>query len=107
MTKKTRKIGLGIMGFADMLLYLGIPYDSDEAWPWPLRSWSWCRPSATRRASGWPRSAALPLFAESVYGTARLSATTRHHHRPTGTMSIIAGVSSGVEPVFAYAINAT
>ena len=104
-TKSTRKIGLGVMGFADMLLYLGIPYDSDEGVAMGGQVMELVNTVGHEESQ---RLAALrgafPLFGESVYkDSSPLRNGTVTTIAPTGTLSIIAGVSSGVEPIFAYA----
>jgi len=103
-TRANRKIGLGVMGFADALIKLGIPYTSDEA---------------IRAASGWMRSfrrysleaskelagerGVFPSYGQSVYARKNLLLrnATVNSVAPTGTISIIAGCSSGIEPLFA------
>ena len=105
MTRSTRKIGLGVMGFADMLLYMGVPYNSDEGVDLAREIMD------TVNTIGHQASEELaqvrgpfPLFSESIYRDGRpLRNATVTTIAPTGTLSIIAGVSSGVEPVFAYA----
>ncbi len=105
MTKSTRKIGLGIMGWADMLLRLGVPYDSDEAVAFAEELMGFI----TDKARDASRELAVvrgpfPLFGESVWKDGEpLRNATVTTIAPTGTLSIIAGCSSGVEPVFAYA----
>lgn len=104
-TKKSRKIGLGVMGWADMLLELGIPYNSDEAVALADKLMQFitdtARSASARLAA---KRGAFPLFDESTLrgGTPQRNATVTTI-APTGTLSIIAGCSSGVEPVFAYA----
>ena len=103
-TKQTRKIGLGVMGWADMLLELGIPYNSDEAVKLADKLMAYIT-SAGRAASRElaKTRGAFPLFGESIYTDGEpLRNATVTTIAPTGTLSIIAGVSSGVEPVFAY-----
>lgn len=103
-TKQTRKIGLGVMGWSDMLAYMGIPYNSDEA----VELAGTVMQSITQagRASSAElakKRGAFPLFAESVFKDGEpLRNATITTIAPTGTLSIIADCSSGVEPVFAY-----
>lgn len=104
MTRKTRKVGLGIMGWADMLLELGIPYNSDEAVELAGKLMKFITNSAREKSAELAVTrGAFPIFDESTLkdGPAMRNATVTTI-APTGTLSIIAGCSSGVEPVFAY-----
>jgi len=105
-TLATRKIGLGVMGFADMLLKLGIPYASEEALQLAERLIAFIhntgRQASQRLAE---ERGAFKLFDESTYAqtaSPALRNATITTIAPTGTLSIIANCSSGVEPVFAY-----
>ncbi len=105
MTLSTRKIGLGVMGFADMLLYLGVPYNSEEGVELGRRIMAAVNNAghAASRALAKTRGP-FPLFSESTLKDGEpIRNATVTTIAPTGTLSIIAGVSSGVEPVFAYA----
>ena len=105
MARGNRKIGLGVMGWADMLIMLGVPYDSDEAVRVgdELMAFIDTEAKDASRALAKTRGA-FPNFEGSVYDTPDaepIRNATVTTIAPTGTLSIIAACSSGVEPLFA------
>lgn len=106
-TKKTRKVGLGVMGFHDMLLKLGLPYDSSEALELAEKlmeqiGWAAVRESRKLAAEKGP----FPEHEDSTWElpmrNAALTAVA-----PTGTISILAGCSAGIEPIFSWVYRRT
>lgn len=109
MAKGNRKIGLGVMGFADMLAKMRIPYASDEGFKTGEEVMRFIRDAAwdeSRRLAG--ERGAFPNISRSVFdrpGREPVRNATVTTIAPTGTLSIIAGCSSGIEPFFSLSFT--
>lgn len=104
-TVANRKIGLGVMGFAEMLIKLGIPYDSEEAIHTAEKVMKFISEEARKKSVELGKKrGSFPNFKGSMWekkGYNAMRHATVTTVAPTGTISVIAGCSSGIEPLFA------
>ena len=109
LSKSNRKVGLGLMGFADMLIMLGIPYQSNEALGLAETIMQRIQQNAEEASAELAEKRGnFPSFDHSIYparGIKKRRNATLTTLAPTGTISIIAGVSSGIEPVFSFEVK--
>lgn len=106
-TRLTRKVGLGVMGFADLLVDLGLGYDSREAVATGGQAMAWIAAAARAASVELAQTrGSFPAFPQSRWrerGLSRLRNATLTTVAPTGSLSLILGCSSGIEPYFALA----
>jgi ribonucleoside-diphosphate reductase alpha chain len=120
LSKRIRRIGFGVMGFADALVRLGIPYDSPEGVEFGRTMQEFVDTESKRESERLANERGpFPEWARSIFGPDETCARDENGNRirpmqllrncnvttvaPTGTISIIAGCSSGIEPLFAVA----
>ena len=120
LSERIRRIGLGVMGFADALIRLGIPYDSKEGVDFGRKVMEFVDVESKKESERLANERApFPEWAQSIWGPDETCARDAQGNRirpmqmlrncnvttvaPTGTISIIAGCSSGLEPIFAVA----
>jgi ribonucleoside-diphosphate reductase alpha chain len=108
-TRGNRKIGLGVMGFAELLLRLNVAYDSKEAERFARRLMRFVAGEAKRasRALAAERGAFPNWGGSALVSGGEIRNATRTAIAPTGTLSILAGTTPGIEPLFALAYRRT
>jgi len=103
-TKRTRKIGLGLMGVHDALLIAGLPYDSPEGRAWCERVMEIVTRSAiTESRQRAEKLGPFPAWEGSIWTEFAVRNAAMTTIAPTGTISLLAGCSSGIEPIFSFA----
>ncbi len=106
-TKRNRKIGLGLMGWADMLALMAVPYNTEEATKLAEDVMQFIRDTGRKKSAELAQIRGdFPTFKDSIFpglGFKNMRNATITTVAPTGTISIIGGCSSGIEPFFAIA----
>jgi ribonucleoside-diphosphate reductase alpha chain len=105
MTLSNRKIGLGVMGWADMLIQLGIAYESQEAYDFAVKTMKFIQEKGHKASEELAKErGAFPNFKKSIYKKGKpIRNATITTIAPTGTISMIADCSSGIEPIYSIA----
>ncbi len=105
-TRENRKIGLGVMGFAELLIQLDIPYDSNQALEIAQKIMKFIYEEARKKSVELGKmKGSFPNFKDSIWNESydAMRNATVTTIAPTGTISVIAGCSSGIEPLFGIA----
>jgi len=104
-TRASRRIGLGVMGWADLLLLMKVRYDSAKALSLAEKTAAFLRAEATAASRDLAAErGSFPAIAQSAYKGTKMRNATVFTIAPTGTISRIAGCSSSIEPVFAFEV---